>query len=61
MLQHRAQLHAVPLPVLITIAAIAPFLAAIGVAAVAIGRRLARSEQEFLVEFLKRTLDARSV
>jgi hypothetical protein len=58
--QHRTELHAVPPVALLAIAAIVPLLVGIGLAAVAIGRRLARSESQFLVDFLKRTLDARA-
>ena len=59
MLQHRAQLHDVPLVLLIGPALVVPLLAVIGVGAVALGRYLARSEQQYLVDFLKSTLEAR--
>ena len=59
MLQHRAQLHDVPLVLFIGPALVVPLLAAIGVGAVALGRRLARSEHQYLVDFLKSTLEVR--
>ena len=59
MLQHRAELHDVPLVLLIGPALVIPLLAAIGVGAVALGRRLARSEHQYLIDFLERTLEAR--
>jgi len=55
----RAALHDMPLIAILAIALIAPLLVAIGVGAVAIGRSLARTEQQFLVDFVKRTLDAK--
>ena len=59
MLQHRTTLHDVPLFLLIGPALVVPLLAAIGVGAVSLGRHLARNEQQYLADFLKRTLEVR--
>ncbi|HEY4942815.1 MAG TPA: hypothetical protein VII56_15405 [Rhizomicrobium sp.] len=58
-LSHRAQLHDVPLAAILAPFGVIPLLAGIGFLAVFIGRSAARNEQQFLLDFLKRTLDAR--
>jgi hypothetical protein len=59
MFTHRAQLHDVPMVALIGPALVVPLLVAIMVGAVALGRTISRNEPQFLVAFLKRTLDAK--
>jgi hypothetical protein len=56
---YRAELGDVPLIALIGPALVVPLLVLIMIGAVALGRRLARSEEAFLVDWVKRTLDAR--
>jgi len=55
----RQALRDVPPIVFVGPALVVPLLAAIMVGAVALGRRLARSGEVFLVDWLERTLDAR--
>lgn len=59
MFAHRADLDRVPMVALIAMALLVPVLVAIMVGAVALGRHLSRNESQFLVDFLKRTLEAR--
>jgi hypothetical protein len=59
MFTHRAQLHDVPMVALIGPALVVPLLVAIMVGAVAFGRTISRGEPQFLVDFLKRTLEAK--
>jgi hypothetical protein len=49
----------IPLAALIAPAIALPLFAALGVGIVLVGRRLADNEKQFLVDFLKRTLEAR--
>jgi len=55
----RDQLHDIPIAAIIGPVLLIPVLVGIMVAMVAVGRRLAHSEEAFLVDWLKRTLDAR--
>jgi hypothetical protein len=58
---HGSQFRQVPLIVLIAPLGVLPLLAAAGVLAVNIGRWAARGEQQYLVDFLCRTLEANKV
>jgi hypothetical protein len=59
LLMRRAAFGDVPLVLLIGPALVVPLLIAIMIGAIALGRRLARSEEAFLIDWVKRTLDAR--
>jgi hypothetical protein len=59
MFTHRAQLHDVPMVALIGPALVVPLLVAIMVGAIALGRYVSRGEPQFLIAFLKRTLEAK--
>jgi hypothetical protein len=59
MYSHRAELGDVPVIALIGSALVIPLLVVIMVGAIAFGRRLGRSEEGYLVDWLKRTLEAR--
>jgi hypothetical protein len=54
----RDRMQDVPVIVFIGPALVVPVLAVILTGAVALGRHIARSEEAFLVDWLKRTLDA---
>ncbi len=58
---HGSQFRQVPLIVLIAPLGVVPLLAVVGVLAVNIGRWAARGEQQYLVDFLCRTLEANKV
>ena len=53
------QLHDVPLAAIIAPSASLPFFVALGFGTVYIGRRVARDEPRFLVDFLRNTLEAK--
>lgn len=55
----RAELHDVPIAAIVGPALVVPALVVIMIGAVALGRRLGRSEEPFLVDFLRRTLNAK--
>ena len=55
---HSAQLQAVPLAAMLAPLAVIPLLAIVGSLAVFIGRWAARGDRQFLLDFLRRTLDA---
>jgi len=56
---HRAELNNLPLVAIIGPALVIPLLVGIMVVAVWIGRTLGRSNEAFLIDWLKRTLDAK--
>ena len=55
---HSAQLQAVPLAAMLAPLAVIPILAIVGTLAVIIGRWAASGDRQFLLDFLRRTLDA---